>query len=240
MAAAKVFWPDKQLWCGNQDLSSLDMAFSRLLPLSELPLKQHEGDDPEAIDVARGIKDNLETIILATVHCPGWRKSWIQSFVMTVITQYMQCSYVMLQSVKGGAATDCEINFIEEVMPLMGFTVAYNHGKPAFRTSASNWTGKAPFTEWRWEIQRPGAKPFMVNLYQYQDADNLPVEFVEIFAWAFQDQSKAPNLRRVAVVSCPLKGLPPANQLTHDILNKKLAEGLDRGLERATTKGWKG
>lgn len=216
-----------KLWAENQtsSLLGLDYVMSAHVPLSKVALQGQEDASLSPGEVARQTKYNLETLVLATVNCAAWRKNWIAGFLTTIITAYRSSSLLVLEAIKGGPATNCEIRFIEEAMHLLGFQV------PVFRAD------RGRFLTWRWTLERPGGEELVVRLYQYKSVDVVEVE--GDVAWDLRAERKhamAPNLKSVAVASCPLKDKD--DNPVHDTLNTKLNEGLDYAIRHAEAKGW--
>merc|ERR1711966_463805 len=78
---------------------------------------------------------------------------------------------IYLLAVKGGpgGGSDCEIEFIKRVLPLLGATP-----RDDYQEEGSKKGGKA--LKWSWDINRPGAGVCIVQLRQYeqpQDATNI-------------------------------------------------------------------
>jgi len=132
-----------------------------------------------------------------------------------------------MYAVKGGPETDMEIRSIEEVMWLLGFNVN------KFRVA-----GMHGRLEWLWQIQRPRGNDFAVYLNQYPTVESFRDDAsVSRTLSPYRHFQRAPNLCRVAVVSCPLKDLE--GKPVHDILNQTLTEGLDSALD-AAGESWTG
>ena len=85
-------------------------------------------------------------------------------------------------------------------------------------------------------MPRRGAKPYDVHLTQYQKA-----EYSRTMDQSFapdERYSRAPNLRRVAIVSAPTT-LEDGKTSANDVINAKLDECLAKAKKRAAEKGWK-
>jgi hypothetical protein len=80
------------LWCGGQaaSLEFLDAAMAPLLPLSSWETHTHVGPEPTPTQTASSQKKSPETLVLATVYCPGWRISWIQNILLLIIKNCAQ------------------------------------------------------------------------------------------------------------------------------------------------------
>lgn len=225
-AAASVFFESGKdqgtQWCAEQDLEALDLMMSQLLPLTKWALIEKNAE-LQPVEVAHAIKKHFETIVLATVMCPAWRLGWIKSFISLIHSHVPQSEHLHIHAVKGGPATDCEISFICQVMPLLGFE------------SKGHWR-REDFNEWLWALDRPGARPFNVKMLQWKTVEKVDIAFL---AWSLRPVSKcqnSPHLRRVAVVSCPLKGID--GHPIHDELNDKLLEGMEVIAKVAEKDGW--
>merc|ERR1711862_621290 len=99
---------------------------------------------------------------------------------------YQQCKFLILEAVKGGPATDFEVRFIEEVMPLLGFNVnSFRQRHPSGR-----------FTIWSWEKERDGAEDFNVILFQYHTVEDVDADSDIAFdVRPVQEQNKSPNFQ---------------------------------------------
>mmetsp|Transcript_112853 Transcript_112853/g.224561 ORF Transcript_112853/g.224561 Transcript_112853/m.224561 type:complete len:263 (+) Transcript_112853:64-852(+) len=224
-AAANVLWgggkDEGTQWCAEQDLEALDLMMSQVLPLTKLGLIEKNAE-LQPVEVAHATKKHFETIVLATVHCPAWRLGWIKSFISLIHSHVSQTEMLHIHAIKGGPATDCEISFIEQVMPLLGFR----------RKSKNVWD----FIEWWWVLDRPGARPFQVKLIQWKTVEKVRINFLAWSCRPVSENQNPPHLRRVAVVSCPLNG--PDGRPIHDELNAKLLKGMEVIAKIAEKDGW--
>ena len=225
-AAASVRWPDKVAWVGGTDFSFIDHLFGALLPLSEARLPLRAGALPFASPTAifQDTYDNFSTIILATVFVGGWRSNWAHSFVSLILASYTTAELLALHAVKGGGACDCEIAFIEAVMPALGFTTKKTREMP----------GEGTWEEWLWIVKRPNARPFKVQLERYMqvgdcDEDMIADDTKPEGDWKLN--ACAPHLIRAATVSAPV--VDKQKQPIADQLNTRLVNGLVLGRARA-------
>jgi len=218
-----------------QLVEGVDQMMKLLLPLSKHELhrdprsSEHE---PSAYDfelagsVLDGVIDEFETIVLATIYCNGWKIGWLRSFLMLILGSYTRCSDLHLKAVKGGPETDMEIRTIEELMWLLGFTVVEDEDGAIWR----HYNDVYHRTDWSWTIDRPNAHKFTVWLNQSDTVEKVSQDFV---AWSFRPAREnvfAPNLKRIAVVSCPLFGPDDNGGFTkpiHDELNHRLVKALE-------------
>lgn len=227
---------DGQQFFGKQlkRLRPIDEKMSHLLPFAEKLKVTIDNDTTTAVECAESTRAEFETIVAATICCPSWKTAWLNSLINLVTDSYQTCSLLIMEAIKGGVETDMEIRAIEEVMWLLGFTVAEH--KPGFRAQMND-----RYIQWTWRMQRPGANPFTVALFQCVSIDEMAVEKI---AWDLrprEDAQKAPNLKRCAIVSCPLHGPDDRGGYTrpvHDELNKKLVDGMDICISMARKNGW--
>lgn len=145
-----------------------------------------------------------------------------------------QCSIIRLLAVKGGPGTDGEVEFLELLMPELGFTVV-SHQKQ-LQTPNQQRTACSLFAAvyWEWTISRARGMALVVTLTQYQKVeyfDNMEQALI-----VSKEHSQAPNLLRVAVVSCPLKD--EADNPVHERLNEKIVQALDVAIDRVEQKGY--
>ena len=195
------------LWCEQQSaaLAVLDATFAPLLPLTRWGARTHNGEKPTAVQCAKEQKASLETLVLATVYCPAWRIAWIQSFLMLIIKNYANTRLLILQAVKGGSNTDCEIRFVEEAMRLLGFTPG------DFRTSRKH---NMHVKIWMWQMKRPATKEkYTILMYQYDAVKQLKPKSFAYDCRVEESKSIAPDLKRVAIISMPLQDI---NEDTHE------------------------
>merc|ERR1712194_130558 len=127
-----------------------------------------------------------------------------------------------------------------EVMWLLGFEVA-EHKRNSDFDSGFRAQMNDRYIQWTWRMQRPGANTFTVALFQCVSIDEMDVKKI---AWDLRprvEYQQAPNLKRCAVVSCPLHGPDGQGGYTrpvHDELNRKLVAGMDICISMARQKGW--
>merc|ERR1712194_413629 len=133
---------------------------------------------------------------------------------MTIITAYSSCSLLLLSALKGGPGTNCEAAFIPLLMRLLGFTKVSGTG-----------SSREHSLKLIWNMKRPGAMDLRVSFFQYCSVDLVAPYNIAFMLKPEAAKSKAPNLKRMAVVSSPLHdkdGKP-----VHDTLNDKLNKGCD-------------
>jgi hypothetical protein len=204
-------------------LKDLDAIAATNLPLEEKlqPAVEDESQEFTPHEVLLATKASFETIVLATIFCPGWKNSWFKSFLGLIFASYRSCCMFWMYAIKGGPETDMEIRAIEEVMWLLGFSVH------KFRVEGDN-----KRREWLWQIKRPSGKDFSVYLNQYPTVESFREDgMVSVTLAPYKHFQRAPDLSRFAVVSCPLKDME--GKPVHDILNQTLVQGLDSALDSA-------
>ena len=160
--STKAFLPD--IFEQRVDIRRVDKLFARFFPLTDLPTDTSYGcftDDP--VSCAKDINGNFTTIVLASVTAPGWWWSYVVSFMLFMVKNVAIADSITLLAVKGGPFSDAEVNFIVEVLPLVGaVAVARGRGRKGSYRSALTW---------QWEISRGGgASTCKVVLVQYQEA----------------------------------------------------------------------
>lgn len=149
-----------------------------------------------AAQVVRAQKNNLTTTVLATVMCPGWSLTWASAVLNTVVMPASSCGTLTLIAIKGGPACDEEVAFIQVLMMELGFTLIRNGDN------------RGTSLLWEWKLQRKSAGAYKVKLRQFYSLDGtsaLPESFAPK-----QRNSVAPNLKRLAIVSCA-ESWPPIN-----------------------------
>merc|ERR1719198_167345 len=76
-----------------------------------------------AEEVVAACLGGFDTIVLATVFAGNWRSCWVTGLVATLLRNIPRCREFVMYAVKGGPACDCEIQFIEIFMELLGAEV---------------------------------------------------------------------------------------------------------------------
>ena len=126
-AAAKVKWPDDEQWVTNgMPIHELDELHGVLL----LALKEGRMEAitdtsvlMEAAKVVEAVLKSFGTAVLATVNAGAWRLNWIAGLLAVLLCGVKRCRDLNLLAIKGGAACDCEIKFIEALMEELGAEV---------------------------------------------------------------------------------------------------------------------
>ena len=176
-----------------------------------------------AVQVVAASLGSFDTIVLATVKAGNWRACWVSGLISTLLRNIPRCRIFTMFAVKGGAACDCEIQFIETFMELLGARV---HVKAE---------DKREYIMWQWWVKRDGADPCVVNLEQYKTVEDARVGSLMGDFLADKNYTHAPNLRRCAVVSAPVTdqaGEPIAARL-----NKNVGDALEMAKEHAADGG---
>ena len=83
----------------HRGLIAAVMAFFAFHMRAEL--EAHEGPPPTAEQAQAAYKANLETTVLATIACGGWRTAWCKAVLMLVIGAYSSCHALSLVAVRG-------------------------------------------------------------------------------------------------------------------------------------------
>lgn len=138
-------------------------------------------------------KDNFMTLILSKPE-EASRASlgWAISVINLIGLHASCCSRLFLFAVKGGAACDEEIAFIQMIMPLLGF-----------RTLASSVPVKPMDKKiWKWSLPRTGAKDYTIELVQFKWIGAARCVRQLLAHSTNKEHSCAPNLFRYAAVSC--------------------------------------
>jgi len=145
-----------------------------------------QGTPMTAEEAAKDLKTNLFTCVLATVYCPGWSLNWSMSLAAMISNCYCTCSLLQMVAVQGGPACDEEVAFIDVMLRMLGFTE---------KEVKEDDMG---YICWSWNIKRPGAQRFEVELVK-----RTTIHDISCTDFRFdQSNDRVPNLARVAVVSC--------------------------------------
>ena len=165
-AAAKAFHPIVSNLATLKEASGrADESFARFFPLTDQKVDTDYGsfaDDPVAC--AKDVQGNFPTIVLASVEAPCWWHAYVMSFVQYMVKSVAVSNSIKLLAVKGGPFSDAEVQFILELLPLVGAV-------PVAGKQAQERKGGKERT-WEWEITRPGASTCKVMLVQYQEASD--------------------------------------------------------------------
>jgi len=221
-AAAMTFWEDGTPWAQMQAeaMSRADWVVDQLLPLSRHPLVFQEKPF-QKVQAARLAESNLDTNVLATLAIPAWRVTWALGIVTKIVSAYPLCKQLIMVAVKGGPATDCEIRFVEHVMPLLGFSVTTHTVE---QHSAAR--------HWQWRIERPNAGPYVVTMLQWHDPRHVSITATLVsMLKPYLDRAASPHLIRVVVASSPL--LDMHGESVHAILNDTIIGALQRAVQEA-------
>lgn len=226
-------WP----WIGCGDMFALDALIQKMF----CPTKVIRGACTRKIcsDLAScavtDIKNHLYTQVLATVNCAGWRMSWALGLIAMLSACALECALLRLVAVKGGPATEGEIEFLELLLPELGFI------EESKRVQQFDSSGRLVWLSWQWRISREvedsehrRSAPLRVTLHQFQEVTDS--KHLDQFFSAKRDHAETPNLMRVAVISCPLKD--KFNMPVHEILNRQIGRAFGRAMERAKTQGF--
>ena len=229
-AVAKVKRNDDRNWVpGGMPIHEVDRIYGMLLLALKEGRTEAETDTSgpkEAGEVIQATLDSFFTAVLATVHAGAWRLDWIAGILFVLLCSVPCCRVLNLLAIKGGAACDCEIKFIEALMEELGAEVK------TFREVEND--GKR--IEWTWWLKRKGAEDCTVYLFQYQKVEYADVEQLQVDFLPEKAYTHAPNLQRVAVVSAPVvdkEGKPIAQKL-----NENVSQALEGAKAIADKKGF--
>jgi len=216
-------------WGGRTDFTCVDTALNHMLPLKGKAVRTHSGSRPNCKETVEEIKANFWTIVLATVVVGGWRMPWVHNMVQLVLSNYTDCQYLFLHALKGGDACDCEISFIRNLMPYLGFTTLYDG---VYDASVSH-------TRYVWYMSRPGTNTADYNiwLYVHDKPEEVSVGYLRSDLHPSTKNSMKPNLARLAVVSAPVHD--KSGERADEKLNKKLVEALENVMKLDVPGGFK-
>jgi len=221
-AAALTLWEDGTPWAEKQGeaMSRADWVVDHLLPLCRHPLVFQEKPF-QKMQAARLAQSNVDTNVLATLAIPAWRVTWALGIVTKIVSAYPLCKQLIMVAVKGGPATDCEIRFVEHVMPLLGFSVATHTVEQ-----------HAAARHWQWRIERPNASPYVVTMLQWYDPRHVSITSTLVsMLTPYLERAAAPHLIRVVVASSPL--LNTHGESVHAILNNTINAALQQAVQEA-------
>lgn len=221
-----TLWEDGTKWTQDASMELLEQTVSFWLGTFWGRVEQHEGEIPTAAEVVESLINSMGTCVLATVVGARWRETWLVSIILTIIDSYRHCQELSLHAVKGGdfietrlpkTQCDCEllfiINFIGELPEVKLLEDGVSHTNEGF-------------TQWRWEINRPdGAKPYGIFLIVHHDVSNIDVSGLGARMVPNEAHATAPNLRRLAIVCAPCKGL--RDERVDEILNRKMRAAME-------------
>ena len=126
-AVAKVKRNDDRNWVpGGMPTHQVDRIYGmQLLELKEgrMEAETETSGPKEAVEVIQAQLDSFFTAVLATVHAGAWRLNWVAGLLFVLLSSVPCCYDLKLLAIKGGAACDCEIKFIEALMEELGAEV---------------------------------------------------------------------------------------------------------------------
>ena len=212
----------------NHPIGDLWLIYGPLLLMAMLGQLKAVVEDNKVVRTAEQVVaaclGSFDTIVLATVKAGNWRACWVGGLIATLLRNIPRCAFFKMYAVQGGAACDCEIQFIEHFMELLGAEVV----------------GKAEDMGtdllWRWRVKRDGADDCSVYLHQFKTVEDASGNLFKVGFLADKDRTHAPNLSRCAVVSAPVTdeaGKPIAERL-----NKNVGDALTFAKEWAAEKGF--
>ena len=217
--------PIGQLW-GIFGVALLMVKMGKVKPVIEA--KGENGKEDRFNHAGRSAEDVVDaclrcfdTIVLLSVNAGNWRSCWVRSLITTLLLNVPRCRLFKMIAVRGGAACDCEIQFIEIFMELLGAEVIQ---KAEDQGTSLVWT---------WSMKRDGVDPCLVVLEQYQTVEDatVPIDFHPT-----RNFTHAPNLMRCAVVSAPERDI--AGEPIAARLNKNVGDALAAAKEEAVRKGF--
>eukprot|EP00928_Gymnodinium_smaydae_P053963 TRINITY_DN37820_c0_g1_i1.p1 TRINITY_DN37820_c0_g1~~TRINITY_DN37820_c0_g1_i1.p1 ORF type:complete len:220 (-),score=38.40 TRINITY_DN37820_c0_g1_i1:164-823(-) len=174
------------------------------------------------------IRDNFQSAVLATIMAPGWQQTYLCS-IGCMLARFIQqgAKDVFLVAVKGGPVCDDEIRMIGALIKEMGGRVTEGFSPTVEAEGYLNVIlGVRLFP---YEIPREGMDPVTINLHVYDAAENVSNEMaLKTDLKPFEDRPlRAPYLKRVAIVSCPLHDLQQGD--VHEKLNRAILDILSDG-----------
>lgn len=195
-----------------------------------------EGQALQPEETVAHMTNNFATLVLATVLCPGWSRAWAGALLSLIVTDASRCGLLRLLAVKGGPACDEECAFVILLLRALGFQT---RGPERFRGgSPTNF-----IIEYR--LSRSGARDYLVSLWQYRSVEKVssPVGMCRLFC-PYKFRSSAPDLARIAVVSCAEKfaagqRLDEEGKSVNDRLNEHLNKALNVAWWHARRKGYR-
>ena len=214
---------------GGMPIDEVDEIYGiHLLALKEGRMKAvtDTSGPKKAANVIEAQLKSFFTAVLATVEAGAWRLDWIAGLLFVLLCSVPRCGVLTLLAIKGGDACDCEIKFIEALMEELGAEVR------KFREVSKD----GQCIEWTWWLKRKGAEVCTVTLTQYQKVEYATVEQLQVDFLPQKASMHAPNLRRVAIVSAPVKdkeGKPIAQKL-----NENVSQALEDAKALADKKGF--
>ena len=218
----------KKVWMKDDNpIGYLWLLYGPLLLMAKLgKLKAVvEGKDKRSAEqVVAACLGGFDTIVLATVFAGNWRSCWVSGLIATLLRNIPRCKIFTMFAVKGGAACDCEIQFTEIFMELLGAEV---------RMKAED---QGKFLLWQWNVKRDGADDCFVCLHQYKTVEDATVASIKVSFLAQKKYAHAPNLKRCAVVSAPERDI--AGEPIAARLNKNVGDALAAAKELAATYAW--
>jgi len=208
------------------NLFLLMTMISRFMPLRDMPLQAPAaGPDPSAVDVVRSIKQSMQTNILATVRVGGWVTTWATSLIALIGTAVTECKNLRLVALKGGRACDEELVLIYWIAHQFGFRPV--DGEFNLDQTRDGANQEDLFFTSKWRADRANGKSMGMILTVVGSPAKLALE--QSVA-PRRSCAQAPNLGRVAVVSCPEQAATG--------LNEHLGKQLNKAMERARAKGF--
>lgn len=210
---------------GWVDFQIVDTMIRQLLPMRNVSLAT--GPKLSPVDAVLQMKDNLAPLVRSTPNSPGQCASWALGLVSLIFGSASVASNLLMLAVKGGPACDAEIDFIEMVMPRLGFTV--------IETRSSIPVDAATSYFWEWSLERaPPAARYTVRLQQFLTVEKVTALDQTFASW--DSTSQVPDLKRVGIVSSPVAHKD--GTLISEIFTSTIIDGLDIAARRAKDKGF--
>ena len=219
----------KKVWMKDDNpIGYLWLLYGPLLLMAKLGKLKAVVEDNKvvrtAVQMVAACLGGFDTIVLATVFAGNWRSCWVSGLIATLLRNIPRCRIFVMFAVKGGAACDCEIQFTEIFMELLGAEV---------RMKAED---QGKFLLWQWNVKRDGADDCFVCLHQYKTVEDATVASIKVSFLAQKKYAHAPNLKRCAVVSAPERDI--AGEPIAARLNKNVGDALAAAKELAATYAW--
>lgn len=216
---------EKELWKPNI-VEAVCTSASVNAPLMRLPINS----DPRAMtaeECGADIRDTATSIVMATVFARKWEMTFCMSYAAHVSRCWIEgAGSLTLLAVAGGPACQLEIKLIEAMTLVLGGVP----GKVAVEV------GNGLSTQYTWQISRgAGKQKMMVDLRIYNLAEKV-ASGIEKVIHPYERHAKAPTLKRVAIVSCPLEDQRGKN--ANDLVNKSIGEMMGTMVKRCKDHGF--
>eukprot|EP00040_Diaphanoeca_grandis_P024247 m.133064 g.133064 ORF g.133064 m.133064 type:complete len:232 (+) comp29650_c1_seq1:302-997(+) len=184
-----------------------------------------------ALETGQQIHDTSASFVLGSTQVPGWLSIFAHNFATWIAKCWCEgVGAIVLLAVKGGPASDKEIELIRVLLPHLG-------GIPGMVNEAEGSIGR----KWTWQIKRSKTqlKNIYVSLRVYHKAESVKLG-LEKTVHPYEYMGERGNYRRVAVVSCPFldRNGCDAHALVNEQLRTKMADMIDRCRRKGFAPKW--